>query len=756
METETETRQPTMMDEGVPGFRTFLHKSLSEEKAQRFLDLVKDTGSLIAGGSVLSAYRGNSGGHGFRESFSHDVDVYVPIKNINRFLDTLVRNRENRIIKSPRTQKSYKSSLYCTSFLKKNGIKKVYTFTTRDTSDSPRQLLTIDVMIVRNRRTPLQVVNNFDLTFCQIWHDGEHVYASHPEDVRNKKGTLQGEYVPLFVQGNVFLRKRIKKYIGRGYEITLDPAYAAAPIAIQDKCNRPDDTILMKMWSSRVLLNWFLKVRDSIERHRDNMPPSIRHDNILIVPLVTTTDRARITARNILGKEIRKSNEINSKDDGYDSEDYTENEPLYDLITPAEESSESKELLFHREANKLLEIVLWPNTYNWSFKSMGKLLQEGKDRKKMFPDDIERHVNFDRILHYHAELLRRCVRKGTSFITQEEDVNVYDLHEHPLEAGISAEDLEGYLSHHITDTDKSQVPCYYKPNPAHPEDPVNCTHMLSLSEVRYIVSDEFYKQYTAPPPVKLGLDQFMSHYDQTLHNAKEETPGWGMIYHHTVCPFCLQFESRDSGCAYMTHENRRHEPSSSAPFCDERLQNTELVRRYKALSDRGAASHLEFCAECGRACVDHHHVSAKAPYTLIDLPTKTFDNGRVENDYATCVGGGRAELFARILAIRKVYREGGITDSIEERRQAALAADNAPNDPELMAQGKAILDQEEASRHWTNAPLPTEKMYSDRAYKVDSNNSDSNNSSNNDTVMEGGKKRRKTYKRKRAGGTRKH
>jgi hypothetical protein len=93
---------------------------------------------------------------------------------------------------------------------------------------------------------------------------------------------------------------------------------------------------------------------------------------------------------------------------------------------------------------------------------------------------------------------------------------------------------------------------------------------------------------------------------------------------------------------------------------------------------------------------------------------------------------------------------------MEERKAAALAADNAPNDPELMAQGAAIFAQEEASRHWTNAPIPMTKPYNDPAYKTDSN---TNNSDSNEHSQYGGYKHRKTVKkikRRNAKNTRKH
>jgi hypothetical protein len=69
-----------------------------------------------------------------------------------------------------------------------------------------------------------------------------------------------------------------------------------------------------------------------------------------------------------------------------------------------------------------------------------------------------------------------------------------------------------------------------------------------------------------------------------------------------------------------------------------------------------------------------------------------------------------------------------------------MAADNAPNNPELMAQGAAIFAQEEASRHWTNAPIPLSKPYDDPAYR----SSDANNSNND--MQRGGKGGERNYK----------
>ena len=765
------------MNEGLPRLKAFLEKALGVEGTVQFCTLLQDTGAIIAGGSVLKAHQIPAENNEGNDELQ-DIDIYVPVNTAKAFFDKFVRDPVVAILK-PYTghtdhriaERSYKSALYCKSFLQKNGIKKVYNFIkrhfeVRDVRGSRRTVETgrneFDVMIVRNRRTPLQVVNNFDLTFCQTWFDGINIYASHPEDIRQKSGTLQGEYVDLFLKGNRFLHQRIDKYGKRGYKVVLDKQAEGKDIVPHVRkseyiCKRRDDSELMKHWSSRVLLSWFLKIRDNIGEHRNNMPPNISHENILIVPLDYHGNRQKTKKHDLFGG-LGYGRGAQTKDDGYDSEDYMENPSLYDIIynqflterkptdlvkIPDEPNNEIKTLLFHRGANKLLEIAMWPNQYNNNSDTLGRLLE----LREVYVEDHRNsmQINFDRAVLYYKELKSRCIRKGTSFITQEDDVEVYDLHEHPMEAGISAEDLEGYLQHHITDVDKSAVPCYYKPNPADHRDAVNCKHTISLSEVKYIVSKEFYEKYSVEPPQKLGLDQFMSHYNQTLHNAPSEDPTYGLEYHHSVCPFCLQFESRDSGCSYMVHENRKHQPQNKAPFCDERLQIEELVEKYKELSDVGQdATHLEFCAECGRPCVNHAHVSSTPPYTRIEAPLREGGGGR---DYAKCTGGGRAELFARILAIRKVYREGGFLDPMEEREAAAKAADNAPNDPELMAQGAAIFAQEEASRHWTNAPLPETKMYDDPAYK--SSNSNSNTNSNSGSQNGGKYKHRKTMKKQR-------
>jgi len=760
----------SLMEDIKPKAIANIREMLNEADATRLLTLVKETGSLIAGGFLLHALHDEKKHNQFIRplrkigNYAHrpDLDIYVPVEHALKFMEQLIYGSPavEPLLKDYRTRtKSFKSTLYCQSFLRKNGIQTIHNIFIEDKNRDPNHEIAnyeIDVMIVRSWRTPLQVVNNFDLSFCQVWFDGENVYASHPEDVRNKKGILQGEYVNLFLQGNLFLQNRLQKYRTRGYQVRLDPVrleeigdniLTTIPI-----CGEETREAIMKHWTSRVILYWLVGVRDTIIRHEDPLPPSIPHDNILILPLLL---HKRNTMRTIEGdafiqarsNRLTYSNNYPIDIDGYDSEDYEDDKSFYSVLEhfSGEEWNETRgKVEFFRETNKLIETIMWPNTYKVRlptggidyYPSMGFIFDyEGYDR---------RHELF---MPFYNALRDRCIRKSKyTAITNpapnnnddnddndEDEEDVFDFHDHPLNAGISAADLEAYLSSSYMDApDKNAIPCYHRPNPEEPDHPDNCQMPITLSHVKYIVSKEFYDKYTKPRPQKMGLNQFIDFFDQLLGNEKEvNSLGFGEIYHHTLCPFCLQFESRDSGCAYMTHDKVSGMPLE--PYCKEALQIKELIDRYRAsaqvLIDReygghGPPAHIEFCAECGRPCANHKHL------TLDGRAFEAAPQRGGHDDYGKCAGGGRAELFARVLAIRKVYRENYRISSLEERTRAALAADRAPRDSELMAKAREILAMAPAERKWGNAPLPVKKRYTNEAYKNNVENGEENNNQN--------------------------
>ena len=89
---------------------------------------------------------------------------------------------------------------------------------------SPLIKITCDLMIIPDFIDPKEIVQNFDLTFCEIWFDGKTVDATDINGVLNKKGFLRKEYTDsLLTKFNKFLIDRIRKYSKKGFNITINP-----------------------------------------------------------------------------------------------------------------------------------------------------------------------------------------------------------------------------------------------------------------------------------------------------------------------------------------------------------------------------------------------------------------------------------------------------------------------------------------------------------------------------------------------------
>jgi hypothetical protein len=160
--------------------------------------ILKENEAIIAGGSVLSS---------FTDFFINDLDVYVNLKNSSNFI--------NKILEMGyKIGKSCLAPAYDESFFKKNNIMSRFHF-------GGYKLFPIDVMVIPDNIKPQTVASNFDLSFCEIWFDGENIYANDPEGIKNKKGILKPDYNDALLKHcNLFIIKRIKKYIKRGFNIS--------------------------------------------------------------------------------------------------------------------------------------------------------------------------------------------------------------------------------------------------------------------------------------------------------------------------------------------------------------------------------------------------------------------------------------------------------------------------------------------------------------------------------------------------------
>lgn len=184
-------------------------KNIYGDNPTRFLnESIEETGALIAGGSVLSAYA----------NFElKDLDIYVNISNSNRLFYSLY---ELGYIISYRVM----APAYDQSFFRKNNIlTRFFLINNNESGDYQDILPTIDVMILPDNVKPIDVVNNFDLSFCQIWFDGKKVNASNFDEIKKKEGHLRSEYVESYIKyQNIFIIKRMNKYKARGFTINID------------------------------------------------------------------------------------------------------------------------------------------------------------------------------------------------------------------------------------------------------------------------------------------------------------------------------------------------------------------------------------------------------------------------------------------------------------------------------------------------------------------------------------------------------
>ena len=198
-----------------------INRAEGENKFNLLSQILKDCNAVIAGGSVLSAYVDS-------RSRLNDIDIYVNKKNAIKL--------KNRIKEIGYTDifKGDIQSQYDNSFFVKNNIIARFPVAMKE-SRYLRQNTYIDIIIVSDNIDIIQVVNNFDLTFCEIWYDGTHVHAADPKGVLEKKGYLKKDYVEkLLVCFNKFTINRIDKYKYRGFEIRYDPKVNLSEIILNN------------------------------------------------------------------------------------------------------------------------------------------------------------------------------------------------------------------------------------------------------------------------------------------------------------------------------------------------------------------------------------------------------------------------------------------------------------------------------------------------------------------------------------------
>jgi hypothetical protein len=688
--------------------------------------LFKDTGAVISGGFLLKVLGNKKTIPG---AYNHsDIDCYVPCRNLKQFSGPFCR----RILGYIRAFAQNKSSTYCSSFLRRNGIRTVQTF--NGYSINPINKRSIDIMAVRNSRSPIDVCKNFDLTFCQLWFDGTDVWATHPEHIQHKIGYLQGGYVPLYLAGNKFLMMRTNKYADRGFQIFLDPSqlngledlrigsinprHTQRTNPARAACMTIPHQLRTRVWYQDYAIRSILEY---ILTNKYHSPGTLRVQDqgadtgaLGNVAPEQLDNEFLVRDRDVYLPTGARKDDMWLLTDGYDSEDYgalSDLRPTWDdnvkLTKPLTfeglyEIAKEKAALHGRDPALA---ALDPKSACMNLASAFFQLFWSPDANTNpfdFPPPQDEGPYGNLKYGPFLERLRDAIfEKGDSMLFGTEG-QLYTFHAHKYpDYAITRESLEEYLTGSMDVEDKQTVRCFAAPE---------CDKPLLPEEIRPFVSFEFYSKYMK---VKTGPTTVRNTGFATAEVLIQNTPSidrdFGTIFHYAFCPFCLVLEERDKGCAYLKHENKGRKPLTESPYCQESLIVEDVRRKYADVMQNNEElldalppqlRSLEFCVECGRPSMNHNHFSLENPNELVPHRLDPRENLFA---YGTCDGGGRPELFARLLAIRRTIVDNpDIKDDKELRRLCALAADAAPLNEDLMRQGRELFEKEVEQRRMPN------------------------------------------------------
>jgi len=406
--------------------------NVTDSRNTNLEDFLVRTGSLIAGGALLSF---------FHDDGVRDIDIYVQIKDFSE-LRAIIQNMGYRM-------RIYQdSSVYCRTHMKKNGIRRIYTFTNElDNDKAP-----IDIMVIRNSHKVIDVVQNFDFSFCQIWFDGNHLFATHPDDVRSKKGIILGEYNKEFIDEYRFIRRRIRKYRRKGYTIEFDTKELEKYLPEKDIENRVCEP--SKKEQEKYLNNWFGHIMLKMKMKNVYYPintPFRRQDPV-----------TRVNPNN---------QSLVIPDAEYDSEDYTTLDKFNTLIPDNDE--------LYKQYNKLKEeYISTQENFNYLLSSI------------FYKRDPHLYCGY---LYHYKTIIMKSKKKGRCAISRLEDQDVFYMHSHVTPNNnsynseynfVSQAGLERYLeaNRDSLSRDNTDIPCFFS----------GCEKPICAYDAIFITGDEWF------------------------------------------------------------------------------------------------------------------------------------------------------------------------------------------------------------------------------------------------------------------------
>lgn len=219
-----------------------------------FIVCLKNNNVYLAGGYINAAIN-------YPEDLIYrnkiDLDLYLKKNDFMNFFNDLKNIGEVY---------SYQfnfTSPYMESFFKKNGLVGRFVISFEE--------ILIDILIIRDDYDLINLIKNFDLTYCSVYLDPQDlIIKGNIEDMISKSGKLNDEYAKDYLF-NKFIQKRLYKYRDRGYKTliktTIDIIF--------------EDPLKNKTINNSVMINKLFELL--YQKYNNNVPIEMIVDSVCVV-----------------------------------------------------------------------------------------------------------------------------------------------------------------------------------------------------------------------------------------------------------------------------------------------------------------------------------------------------------------------------------------------------------------------------------------------------------------------------------------
>lgn len=390
-----------------------------------FLSIMGDE-CVVAGGFILSTIHAYPAMHiserrlspaRIREYISDvtnvDMDIYISLRKLKELLSIIpkkykIKERMNLHI-----------SVYDNSFFVRNGILMriplVY------------EQLEIDIIVVEPDREILHVISNFDLSFCKIWFDGQYTLSFHKQDVLTKHGYLDQEYSKYYMKGNRYIKRRVCKYLSRGFTIKSESIIVSENLI-------PSDVSLSDKYRCIIKNNEKTSMCNKINNMNDALKYIFRK---LLSKFAGTLRWGSRDSQNIVFKELgRLSSRVNIIDKINIEKS---NEYLYDKLNAAlivtiikrvidedGEDEENEEIFWIKICNNPY-VVSVANIYKTNYKNFGISISSDKyiDKVNLYKGNRWRNEKINPFVRYEEP--KDCNFEEISFSELKNDIDLYSI-----------------------------------------------------------------------------------------------------------------------------------------------------------------------------------------------------------------------------------------------------------------------------------------------------------------------------------------